>query len=158
MEIVLIAALARNRVIGSQGRLPWHIPEELQRFKALTMGHTLIMGRKTFASIGRALPGRKTVVISRQEDYRAPGCLLAASLAEGLALCRGEERVFIAGGGQIYQEALPLAQTLCLSILDREAAGDVLFPEFDPALFRTVREERVAGDDPYTFLVLRRLT
>jgi dihydrofolate reductase len=156
MEIVLVAAMAKNRVIGRQGGLPWHIPEELRRFQALTMGHSLIMGRRTFESIGRPLPGRRTVVVSRRPGYQAAGCLVAASLEAALALCREEALVFIAGGGQIYQEALPLAHTLFLSILDREAEGDVLFPEFDPGSFRTIREERVEGEEPYTFVVLQR--
>jgi len=157
MEIALIAAMAKNRVIGRQGRMPWRIPEELQRFKALTMGHSLIMGRRTFESIGRPLPGRKTVVVTRQQGYQAPGCLVAASLEAAIALCRGEERVFVAGGGQVYQQALPMCQFLYLTILDREVEGDVLFPEFAPASFRVVTEERVEGDDPYTFVVLARL-
>lgn len=158
MEIVLIAAMARNRVIGRDGHLPWHIPGELQRFKAMTMGHSLIMGRRTFESIARALPGRKTVIITRQKEYQAPGCLVTHSLAEALALCQGEERVFIAGGGQIYQQALGLAQALYLTILDREAEGDTFFPEYDSAAFRKIAAERVQGEEPYIFAVFQRVS
>ncbi|MGV1097984.1 dihydrofolate reductase [Thiovibrio sp. JS02] len=155
-KIILIAAMAKNRVIGRGGEIPWRIPGEQQRFKAITMGHTLIMGRKTYESIGRPLPGRKTVVISRQQGYEAPGCQVAASLAEALSLCAHDRTVFIAGGGQIYEEALPLAEEIHLSVLTREISGDVFFPAFDPALFVTVSTERVEGAEPYSFTVFRR--
>ncbi len=156
-QLILIAAMAKNRVIGRDGRIPWHIPEEQQRFKAITMGHTLLMGRRTYESIGRPLPGRRTIVISRQHDYAAPGCRVAASLGEALSLCAQEEKVFIAGGGGLYQEALPLADALILSVLDREMAGDVFFPAFEPSHFRQIAAERVEGHEPYTFTVFQRL-
>ena len=156
MKIILIAAMAKNRVIGRGNTIPWHIPGEQQRFKGMTMGHTLIMGRKTFESIGRALPGRKTVVISRNPEYRAAGCLVAQSLAEALALCPETETIFIAGGGEIYREGLELAEAIYLTVLDREVAGDILFPEFDPEQFRRTSAERVEGPEPYTFTVFTR--
>lgn len=156
MKIILIAAMAKNRVIGRGNAIPWHIPSELQRFKALTMGHTLIMGRKTFESIGRPLPGRKTVVISRNREYRAAGCLVTKSLSAAIALCAEAETIFIAGGGEIYREALPLATAIYLSVLDREVEGDILFPEFDPRQFRNISAERVEGPEPYTFTVFSR--
>ncbi|MDP2756976.1 MAG: dihydrofolate reductase, partial [Desulfurivibrionaceae bacterium] len=120
MKIILIAAMAKNRVIGRGNTIPWHIPGEQQRFKTLTMGHALIMGRKTFESIGRPLPGRKTVIISRNREYQAAGCLVAQSLSAAIALCPTEETIFIAGGGEIYREALPLATAIYLTVLDRE--------------------------------------
>jgi len=156
MKIILIAAMAKNRVIGKGNAIPWHIPGEQQRFKGMTMGHTLIMGRKTFESIGRPLPGRKTIVVSRNPEYRAPGCFVAQSLTAAIALCPKEETIFIAGGGQIYQEALPLAESIYLTVLDREVVGDILFPEFDPDQFRTISTERVESTEPYTFTIFSR--
>jgi len=156
MKIILIAAMAQNRVIGKDNAIPWHIPGEQQRFKALTMNHTLIMGRKTFESIGRALPGRKTVVISRNREYRAKGCLVAPSLAEAIALCPETETIFIAGGGEIYRQGLDLADAIYLTVLDREVAGDVFFPEVDSRQFRALSEERVEGPEPYTCIVFTR--
>ena len=156
MKIILIAAMAKNRVIGRDNAIPWHIPGELQRFKALTMGHTLIMGRKTFESIGRALPGRKTLIISRNPEYQAKGCLVAQSLTAALALCPETETIFIAGGGEIYREGLNLAEAIYLTVLDREVDGEVLFPEFDPEQFHPVATERVKGPEPYTFTIFTR--
>ena len=157
MKIILIAAMAKNRVIGRGNGIPWHIPGEQQRFKGMTMGHTLIMGRKTFESIGRPLPGRKTVIISRNPEYQAAGCLVANNLSAAIALCPTEETIFIAGGGEIYREALPLATAIYLSVLDREVEGDILFPQFNPDEFRKISKERVEGTEPYTFTVFARL-
>lgn len=153
MKIILIAAMAKNRVIGRDNAIPWHIPGEQQRFKALTMGHTLIMGRKTFESIGRPLPGRKTVVISRNPEYQAACCLTAQSLAAALALCPEAETIFIAGGGEIYRQGLDLAHAIYLTVLDREAEGDVFFPKFAPQQFRKLSTEWVEGPEPYTFSI-----
>lgn len=156
MKIILIAAMAKNRVIGRGNGIPWHIPSELQRFKALTMGHALIMGRKTFESIGRPLPGRKIIIITRNPEYRAAGCSVAASLAAAIALCPETETIFIAGGGEIYREALPLADAIYLTVLDREVEGDTLFPEFAPNQFRATSAERVEEPDPYTLTIFAR--
>ncbi|MHB8988890.1 MAG: dihydrofolate reductase [Desulfobulbia bacterium] len=156
MKIILIAAMAKNRVIGRGNGIPWHIPSELQRFKAMTMGHTLIMGRKTFESIGRPLPGRKTIIITRNPEYRAAGCAVATSLAAALALCPEAETIFIAGGGEIYRKALPLADAIYLTMLDREVEGDTLFPEVAPNQFRATSTERVEGPDPYTLTIFSR--
>ena len=156
MKIILIAAMAKNRVIGQGNTIPWQIPGEQQRFKSMTMGHTLIMGRKTFESIGRALPGRKTIIITRNQAYQAPGCLVAQSLKAAIALCPETETIFIAGGGEIYREALDMATEIHLTVLDREVEGDVLFPEFDPNQFTKISEERVEGPESYTFTVFAR--
>ncbi|HCC55199.1 MAG TPA: dihydrofolate reductase [Desulfobulbaceae bacterium] len=156
MKILLIAAMAKNRVIGRDNAIPWHIPGEQQRFKALTMGHTLIMGRKTFESIGRALPGRKTIIVSRNPEYRAAGCLVAQSLTAALALCAETETIFLAGGGEIYRQGLELAQAIYLTVLDREVEGEVFFPEFDPRQFRKISAERVNGPEAYTFSIYQR--
>ena len=156
MKIILIAAMAKNRVIGRNNIIPWHIPGEQQRFKGITMGHTLIMGRKTFESIGRALPGRKTIIISRNRNYQVEGCLVTPSLSDAIALCPKDETIFIAGGGEIYREALPLAESIFLTTLDREVEGDILFPDFDPRQFREISAEREEGTEPYTFTVFSR--
>ncbi|MFZ5775335.1 MAG: dihydrofolate reductase [Thermodesulfobacteriota bacterium] len=156
MTIILIAAMARNRVIGRDNALPWRLAGELARFKAITMGHTLVMGRRTFESIGRPLPGRKMVVVSRQPGYAAPGCLVAESLNAALALCQDDDKVFIAGGGQLYTQALPLAEEILLTILERDAEGDVFFPEFDQRRFVELSSQRVLDDsEPYLLVHLR---
>lgn len=132
-RIALIAALAQNRVIGVNNTLPWRLPEDLQHFKALTMGHHILMGRKTFESIGRALPGRTTVIISRTA-YRAPaGCLVADSIPAAIAACADDEEIFFVGGAQLYEQALPLAERLYLTEIQAEFAGDAWFPQFEPA-------------------------
>ena len=156
MQIILIAAMAANRVIGRDNDIPWHLPEEQQRFKKITMGHTLVMGRKTYESIGRALPGRTSIVITRQPQYKAPGCLMAESLGKALALAGPAEKVFIIGGEGVFRESLEKADAIYLSTLDRQVDGDIFFPEFDENTFRLVSEERVQGEDPYTFAVYQR--
>lgn len=130
-RIALIAALAKNRVIGIHNTLPWRLPEELKHFQALTMGHHILMGRKTFESIGRPLPGRTTVIISRAA-YSAPaGCLVANSIPEALAACAGDPEVFFIGGAQLYEQALPLADRLYLTEIHAEFTGDAWFPQFE---------------------------
>jgi dihydrofolate reductase len=136
MELIVIAAMAANRVIGLHNTIPWQIQEEMAHFKATTMGHTLIMGRKTYQSIGGPLPGRRTIVVSRNPQFRPhPGCIVAASLAEALACCRDADKVFIAGGEQLYRAALPLADTLILTMIGRDYKGDALFPDFSTLPF-----------------------
>lgn len=156
LKVILIAAMAKNRVIGRNNTIPWHIPGEQQHFKTMTMGHTLIMGRKTFESIGRPLPGRRTIIITRNQAYRTAGCLVSQSLSSAIALCSDEETAFIAGGGEIYRAALPLATAIYLTVLDREVEGDILFPELAPRQFRKLSEERMEGEEPYTFFVFSR--
>ena len=123
----LIAAVARNRVIGYNGQIPWNIPGDLHHFKELTMGHTVIMGRRTFASIGRPLPGRENIIVTATL-YEIPGCIIVRSLAEALELA-SREIIFIIGGEQLYNEALPLAEYLDLTFVDAEPEGDTFFPE-----------------------------
>lgn len=162
MKMSLIAAMAANRVIGRDNRLPWHLPADLKRFKRLTMGHTLIMGRKTFESIGRPLPGRSTVVVTRQAGYAPPGVRVAHSVREALDLAEGDE-VFIAGGAELFAETLPLADRLHLTLIEKDFEGDTLFPDFDPAEWRLVEEERHEPDETdaevpygYTFQIYDR--
>lgn len=157
--ISIIVAMAKNRVIGKRGAIPWYLPADLARFKRLTMRHPIIMGRKTHESIGRALPGRQNIVITRQEGYQAKGCDVVHSLEEALERAEGDE-VFVIGGAEIYREALPLAKRIYLTGVDAELPGDVYFPEFDRRAWREV--ERVPGvmDEknpyPHTFFTLER--
>lgn len=130
-ELILVAAMARNRVIGHQGRMPWHLPADLKHFKAITLGHPVVMGRKTFESIGKPLPGRLNVVVSRKQPQLPDGVVLAGSLDEALKACDDADRVMVIGGGEIYRQALPLASGLELTFVDDEPEGDTRFPEFD---------------------------
>jgi len=138
----IIAAMARNRVIGIANRLPWHLPEDLQHFKRLTMGHHILMGRKTFESIGRALPGRVTVILTRDCRYAAPGCLTAQGLREAIALCGDDPEVFVVGGAELYAQAMSLADRLYLTEIQREYEGDARFPQFDLELWAEEAREK----------------
>ena len=152
-RVTLIAALGRNRVIGRDGDLPWHLPEDLKRFKATTLGHPLVMGRRTFDSIGRPLPGRRSIVITRNPDWRHPGVESAHSLAEALALAGPADEVYVIGGGTIYAEAMPFAHRLLLTEVDDEPEGDTWFPPWSPSEWReTSREPR----DGFAFVSLER--
>ncbi|MCH1920219.1 type 3 dihydrofolate reductase [Shewanella sp. A3A] len=131
MHIAMIAAMAHNRVIGKDNQMPWHLPEDLRHFKAMTLGKPIIMGRRTFESIGRPLPGRVNIVISRQTDYHADGITLVSSLNDALLAAGEVEEVVIIGGGQLYREALPLAQRLYITEIDLAVEGDTTFPEWD---------------------------
>jgi len=142
MKVSLIAAMAKNRTIGLDNALPWHLPADQRYFKAKTMGHSLVMGRRTFESIGeRPLPGRKTIVVSRRRDYAPPGVEVARSLDEALARAEGEE-VFVAGGEEIFREALPRAHRLYLTRIERDFPGDTFFPELDESAWRLLDRER----------------
>ena len=143
MSVILIAAVGNNGVIGRDNELPWRIREDLRRFKQLTLGHTLVMGRKTYDSIGRPLPGRTTVVVTRQPDWSAAGVLVAHSLDDALELA-GSNDVYVAGGGQIYRQALPVADRLELTEVDQSPDGDVTFPCLDPGSW--VETARAAHD------------
>jgi dihydrofolate reductase len=156
LEVIIIAAMAANRVIGRRNTIPWHIPEELRWFKSITMGHALIMGRKTFESIGRPLPGRATFVISRDPDRSFAGCATVQSLDQALALAAGQEKVFIAGGAQIYSLALPLAHTILLSILDKEVDGDTFFPLVPEQDFAETDRTAISGKVPYARVTYHR--
>lgn len=157
MKIALIAAMAANRVIGRDNQLAWHLPEDLQFFKRTTLGHHLIMGRKTFESVGRPLPGRTTVIVTRQTDYQKQGCLVAHSLPAALELCRNEEQVFIAGGAEIYAQALPLADRVYLTELSVTVAGDAVFPALDPLVWRLAsRDEQQGREFSFAYCVYER--
>ena len=153
MTISIIAALGRNRAIGYQNTLPWRLPADLQRFKQLTMGHHMLMGRKTFESIGRPLPGRTSIIITRQPDYKAEGCLITHSLAEAIALAktRGEQEAFVIGGADIYAQALPLADRMYLTFVEAEPEADAFFPVFDEKRWETSEEAKFAADEKHQY-------
>ncbi len=138
--LALIVALSKNRGIGLRGALPWRVPEDLKRFKALTMGHAILMGRKTHESIGRALPGRRNVVITRG-PLRFEGCEVAASFDAALALVKDDALPFVIGGAQLYAEALPHVTHLFLTQLEGEVEADAFFPELEPGAWREVKRE-----------------
>ncbi|MDY0331148.1 MAG: dihydrofolate reductase [Thiomonas sp.] len=144
-ELVLIAAVARNGVIGKEGGMPWHLPADLQHFKRLTLGHPMLMGRRTWESLGRPLPGRRHIVISRQPGWQAPGAEQADSLQAALQRVAGDALAFVIGGAQLYAQALPLADRLELTEIDQDFEGDTRFPDWDRSRFtETARESHVA--------------
>jgi len=160
MRVSLIVAMQRNGVIGRDGDLPWHLPADLKRFKRLTMGHHIIMGRKTFESIGRLLPGRTSVVVTRQSDFAAAGAVVTHSLNDAIAASSDDEESFIIGGAEIYQQALALVDRIYLTEVDADVAGDARFPNFDRSQWAVVeRTEHPAderNDHPHTFTVLQK--
>ena len=154
-----IVAMASNRVIGNQGDIPWKIPGEQKMFKDITMGHVMIMGRRTYEAIGRALPGRTSIVITRQTDYQAPDCKVVHDLAAALQACPADEsEAFIIGGGQLYRETLAIADRIYLTVLPREVAGDTYFPEFSESDFEIKKSEFIDGVEPYNFYIYERIT
>ena len=156
--ISIIAAVAENGVIGDRNTLLWHISEDLKRFKALTSGHPVVMGRKTYESLGRPLPNRTNVVLSRQE-LRLEGCRVVHSLAEAVALFPRDEEIFIIGGAEIYAQALPSADRLYLTRVHRSYEGDTRFPDWDPGQWHLKESESRSGEGapcPYTFEIYER--
>ncbi len=141
-RITLIVARAANGVIGYNNTLPWHLPEDLRHFKATTLGHVLIMGRRTFDSIGRPLPGRRTIVLTRDLHWSRPGCDRAGSLDEAIRLAGDVDEVFIAGGGDIYRQALPYADRAIITQVNLAPEGDAFFPELDPDRWELVEQQQ----------------
>ena len=152
MTITLLAAVGTNLVIGSDGHMPWHLPPDLAHFKATTMGHTMVMGRKTYDSIGGALPGRRTIVITRQQGWHAPSVEVAHSLSEALALA-GPTEVFIVGGSEVYRQAMPFADRMMLTEIEQAPEGDVFFPPFEPAHWHEVARQ---AHDGFAFVTYER--
>lgn len=153
-DLIIVAAMAENRVIGREGGMPWHLPADLKHFKAVTMQHPIVMGRRTYESIGRALPGRTNIVITHRRDYTAPGCRIAGSLDEALTGLEGE--VMIIGGGEIYRQALPRTSRIHLTLIHTRVDGDTTFPELGPEWVEVEREERPADErNPYALSFLR---
>lgn len=137
-RLSIIVARARNGVIGRDNALPWHLPEDLRHFRATTLGHPVVMGRHTFESIGRPLPGRRNIVLSRDPGWSASGCERAGSLDEAMALCAGQPEVFVIGGAQVYRDALEHADRLIVTEVDVDVEGDARFPAPDPLQWRVV--------------------
>lgn len=160
MRVSLVAAMDRRRLIGAAGRLPWHLPADLAHFKRLTLGKPILMGRRTFESIGRALPGRHNIVISRDPGFRAEGCTVAPSLQAGLAASGVAPEVMVIGGASIYAQALALADRMYLTLVEAELEGDVYFPAWDPREWREVDRRRFEPDGrnayAYSFVTLER--
>ncbi len=161
MSVSLIVAMSETGVIGHRGGLPWQLSSDLRRFKRLTMGHHIVMGRKTYESIGRLLPGRASVIITRQTDYDVPGAVIAPSLDLALEACRNDDQTFVIGGGQIYELALPRADRILLTLVHGQVQGDTYF-RFDPRHWRMIEESCHAADEKnshdHTFRVLDRLS
>ena len=161
MSISLIVAVAENGVIGQENALPWRLSGDLKRFKALTMGKPIIMGRKTFDSIGKPLPGRTNIVITRQSNLQLSGCTVVGSLSEALSAVHADEYMII-GGAEIYRQALPLAQRVYLTQVHASIAGDAFFPVLEPSQWREMAREDVSADEQnqyaHSFITLERVT
>jgi len=150
-KIYLVAAVASNGVIGRNGRLPWHLPEDLKHFKRLTLGHPVIMGRRTWESLGRPLPGRENIVVTHRAGYDAPGAAVANSFEGALALCAGEPVAFVIGGRQLFAESLPLAAGLVMTEIQRDYEGDTWFPDYDRSRWHESQRERHSASDGTKF-------
>lgn len=153
--IGLIVAYTNNRVIGNQGCIPWRIKGEQRRFRELTTGNVVIMGRRSYEEIGRPLPNRTTIVVSNTKNFDAENCMTAKSLQEAIELA-GDRDMYISGGARLYEEALPLVEKMYITEIDCEIEGDTYFPEFDEALFDKEIDERVEGEIPYTYVTYTR--
>jgi dihydrofolate reductase len=159
-RVSLIVAMSRNRVIGRDNALPWHLPADLKRFKELTMGHHIVMGRKTWESIKRLLPGRTSVVITRDRDFKLPGAKIASSLQDALRQCGDDPEVFVIGGAQIFRVALPVAERIYLTTVDAAIEGDTFMPTMDLSHWRKLAAEIHLVSDtnplPWTFEIYER--
>ena len=154
MKVSLVAAIARNGVIGRDNAIPWQLPEDARHFRDVTMGHAVVMGRRTWDSLParfRPLPGRRNVVVTRNEAWRADGAERVASLGEALALLQGETQVLVVGGAELYAQALPRADELHVTEIDADVEGDVRFPTWDRASFRETSREEHASEDGVRF-------
>ena len=160
MIVSIIAAMDRNRLIGNNNQLPWHLPADLAHFKQVTMGKPVIMGRKTYESIGRPLPGRANIVLSRDQGFQAEGVITADSLTKAIELAGDAKEVMIIGGSSIYELALPIADQLYLTYVDNSFEGDAWFPEFDLAQWQLVDEQAHQADErnnsDYRFVTYQR--
>lgn len=162
--ISLIAAMSENRVIGRDGGLPWHLPADLKHFQQTTMGHPVIMGRRTFESLGRPLPGRTNIIVTRNPDYELDDAIVVRSLDEAIQAAEDDdpEEIFILGGEEIFRQALPRAQRMYLTLVQAEFDGDVMFPEFNAGEWRTVEQREHPADEKNkyacTFQTIERMT
>jgi len=160
-RIALIAAMTENRVIGRENRLPWRLSADLRRFKSLTMGKPVIMGRKTYESIGKPLPGRSNIVVTRDRDYRAQGCRVVHSLEQALEAAAGHDEVMVIGGAQLYRQTLDRAERMYLTLVKTELDGDTLFPQIEMRHWRELERESHRADEKneydYDFVTLERV-
>ena len=161
MKISIVVAMASNGVIGRDNELPWHLPADLQHFKETTMGKPILMGRKTWESIGRPLPGRTNIVITRDTAYRAEGCVVVNSIDAALEASSGQDEVMVIGGAEFYRQVLPLADTIYLTRIHATISGDTCFPELNVADWREVERSDHAADEKnphdYSFIRLDRV-
>ena len=158
MLISLIVAMASNRVIGDRGDIPWKIPGEQKMFKEITLGHAVVMGRKTYESLIRPLPGRTNIVVTRQIDYEAPGCIIAQNLNMAIkSIATDESEAFIIGGGQLYHETIPVADRIYVTLIPREIPGDTFFPKIPDTDFEIRKSEFIDGPEPYHFYIYERV-
>ena len=155
MTVSLIVAFSENGVIGFEGDMPWRLSADLKRFKRLTMGHPMIMGRNTYESIGRLLPGRTTIILTRNDQYQVPGAVLAKNLEQAMELASADQEIFVVGGGQVYQHALPLADRIYATRIHVELQGDTHFPDTNWEQWELVESTAHAADEknqyPFTF-------
>jgi dihydrofolate reductase len=160
MRFSLIVAMSENRVIGRDGKLPWRLSADLRRFKRLTMRHHIIMGRKTFQAIGRLLPGRTSIVLTRQAGFRAGGAVVAHGIEEAKGLAAGDDELFVIGGGEIYREALPSVDRIYMTLVRARIEGDTFFPGLRPDEWQMVAQTRHVADEKndyeHSFLVYDR--
>ena len=150
-RIYVVAAVAANGIRGANGKLPWHLPEDLKHFKRLTLGHPVIMGRRTWESLPGALPGRENIVVSRNAGFDAPGAAVAASLDAAIAFCAGEKVAFVIGGTSLFAEALPIASGLVMTEIQRDYDGDTRFPAYDRSQWREAQREAHTSADGVRF-------
>ena len=154
--ISLIVAYAKNHVIGNKGCIPWRIKGEQKRFKELTTGNVVVMGRRSYEEIGHPLPNRMNIIVSNTKKFEADNCMTAGSLEEAIRLA-GDKEIFISGGARLYEEAMPLVQKMYVTEIECEIEGDTYFPDFDPSLFdKEIIERRDEGEIPYTYVTYTR--
>lgn len=162
MKISLIVAMATNRVIGINGQMPWHLSADLKKFKQITTGHPIVMGRKTYESIGRPLPERRNLIISRNPDYQVAGCEVFSDIQAAIASCKESEELFVIGGAAFYETMLPKANFLYLTEIHKEFAGDTYFPEINAQEWQEIERLDINDDNSvdfsYSFLKLQRIS
>lgn len=164
LRLSLLVAMARNRVIGRNNKLPWHLPADLKHFKFLTMGQTIVMGRKTYESIGRPLPGRANIIVTRQTGYEVPGAIVVNTIDDALLICERTGSIngenFIIGGEELYRQTLKICQRIYITEIQRDFEGDAFFPEFDPNEWEEKQRDRHISENDtnleYHFVVLDR--
>ena len=162
MTLSIIVALSENNVVGINNQMPWHLSADLKRVKALTMGHHLIMGRKTYESIGKPLPGRTNVIITRNKNFQSEGCVIVSSLKEALEKAKADTEVFIFGGGEIFREAMPTVKKIYMTRIHHHFEGDTHFPELNPNEWKEIARHDFNADEKnnynYSFIDLERVT